>query len=361
MRFSKTKLAFKFTKKLAAISYGAVSGAMGIVGHTYYLFAGNKVVSKRERRLLKLHSAYLNKRFRVISDYPYIDTAVISGITVHEMYAGGVPKDIQLAYEGAYPAKADQMSFLDAWTSFETQEQIQGFLSGVKGKLFEIQYLEHLNNSIESGYTASLANSANQKGWDIKIEGPDDEIVNLLQLKATDSINYVKSALNSYPNIDVVTLSDLKNELLLADLGASFSASSISKSDLDSQILESNSESFNFLSFAIGVGFIVFSSYKRKDLSNFQQDRLIGERTLNFFTSWGLIVGSGAGIGAIPFVFLKDYLLKKGKIHQERNTQLREEEKIFRLSYKKWDKRISRRSFIKSLLLTPAAIKMAVK
>ena len=361
MRFSKIKLGLKLTKKLAAISYGAASGAMGMVGHTYFLFAGNKVVSKRERRLSKLHLAYLNKRYRVISDYPFIDSAVISGITVHEMYVGGVPKDIQLAYEGAYPAKADQISFLEAWTSFETQEQIQGFLSGVKGKLFEIQYLDHLNNTIESGYTASLADSVNQKGWDIKIAGPDKEIVDLIQLKATDSISYVKSALYAYPNIDVITLSDLKHELLLADLGSNVSSSSILESDLDNQILESTSESFNFLSFAMGVGFIVFSSYKRKDLSNFQQDRLIGERTVNFFTNWGLIVGSGAGIGAIPFIFLKDYLLKKGKIHQERNAQLKEEEKIFRLSYKNWDKRTSRRSFIKSLLLTPVAIKMAVK
>tara|TARA_B000000475_G_C15986059_1_gene443039 strand:- start:312 stop:1397 length:1086 start_codon:yes stop_codon:yes gene_type:complete len=361
MRFSKTKLAIKLTKKFAALSYGVTSGGIAMISHTYYLFAGNKVINKKEKRLLKLYNSYVNQRSKVLTDYPYIDSAVISGLTIHEMYVSGVPKNIQLAYEGAYPAKADQMSFLDSWTSFETQEQIQGFLSGVKGKLFEIQYLDHLNNSLESGYTAFLADSVIQKGWDIKIEGPDKELVNLIQLKATDSINHVQNALKAYPNIDVVTLSDLKHQLLLADLGANVSASPISKSDLNDEIIEVSSESFNFLSFALGVGFIVFSSYKRKDLNDFQQDRLIGERTVNLFTSWSFILGTGAGMGAIPFIFLKDYLLKKGKINQERNAQLKEEEKIFRLAYKNWDKRISRRSFIKNLLLTPAAIKLASK
>ena len=361
MRFSKTRLAYKFTKKLAGLSYGIISGTVGMLGHSYYLFAGKKAISKKERRLSKLYATYINKRYRVTTDYPFIDSAVISGVTISEMYSRGVPKNIQLAYEGAYPDKAEQISFLDAWTGFETQEQIQGFLSGVKGKLFEIQYLDHLNETIEPGYVATLADSVTQKGWDIKIQGPDSEVVDLIQLKATDSIAYIKSALNAYPNIDVVTLSDLKHELLLADLGSKVSTSSISASDLNDQILEASSESFNFISFAIGISFIVFSSYKRKDLNSFQKDRLIGERAVNLFTGWSVLVGSGAGIAAVPFIFLKDYLLKKGKIHQERNAQLKEEEKIFRLSYKNWDKRISRRSFIKNLILTPVAIKLATK
>ena len=359
--FGSKEKTFTTLKKITGFTYGITSGAKGMLVDSYYLFAGKKVISKKEKRLSDLYSKYIFRRHELLTDYPYIDSAVISGITIAQMQNNGIPEEIKLAYEGAYPEKSEHMSFLDAWTSFDSQDEIQGFLSGVKGKLFELKYVDHLNDTLEPGYSAILAESSTQKAWDIQIKGPDDSLIQLIQLKATQSIGYIKETLKTYPNIDVVTLSDLQNELLLADLGSQVSASSISSSELTNQIVDATSESFNFLSLAIGVGFIVFSSYRKEDLSNFEKDKLIGERTVNLFTGWGMIVASGAGAAAIPFVFLKDYLLKKGKIKKEKNSQLKEEIKILRLTYKEWDKRMSRRTFLKSLLLTPALIKFALK
>ena len=347
--------------KSAGVATGLATGTSELVSDSYYLFAGEKAINKQEQRIQDLYQKYLAKRRNVLSNYPYIDSAVISGISITQMSLQGVPKDIQLAYEGAYPDKAESVSFLEAWSSYDNHEARLGFVSGIKGKLFEIKYLDHLNKEMESGYVAALAESATQKGWDISITGPNQEIVNLIQMKATNSISYIKEALKTYPNIDIVTLSDLKNELLLADIGKNITASHVSSADLTNEIVNASSGGFNFLSLAIGVGFIVFSSYRMKDLSSFQKDKIIGERAVNLFTGWTILGASGVGIAAVPLVFLKDYLLRKGKIKKQQRNRLKQEYKALNFSIKQWDNKMSRRDFLKSLLLAPAVIKIATQ
>src|SRR5690606_41203813 len=49
-------------------------------------------------------------------------------------------------------------------------EALPGFVSGVKGKLFEIELAEHFNNGgLPDGLYADLAGSATQSGWDTRI------------------------------------------------------------------------------------------------------------------------------------------------------------------------------------------------
>ena len=43
-----------------------------------------------------------------------------------------------------------------------------------------------------------IAAKANQPGWDIEIKGPDQEVINQIQLKASSSVEYVKSHFDKY-------------------------------------------------------------------------------------------------------------------------------------------------------------------
>ena len=48
---------------------------------------------------------------------------------------------------------------------------------------------------------ARLAQNPNQPGWDLSFEDANGEVVQDLQLKATDSISYVETAKEKYPGI----------------------------------------------------------------------------------------------------------------------------------------------------------------
>ena len=56
-----------------------------------------------------------------------------------------------------------------------------------------------------------LAESATQPGWDLQIINSDGSIAQELQLKATESLSYVKEALERYPDIDVLTTDEVLN------------------------------------------------------------------------------------------------------------------------------------------------------
>ena len=59
------------------------------------------------------------------------------------------------------------------------------------------------------GQVARLAESPTQPGWDLRIENEDGSVAELIQLKATESMAYVKSALDEYPGIRVAVPSEV--------------------------------------------------------------------------------------------------------------------------------------------------------
>ena len=99
------------------------------------------------------------------------------------------------------------------------QEELDGYINGVKGKLFEILVVERLNNgetvgelSLPPGTFAKLAESPTQRGYDVEfISNDDGSLVDILQLKATTSIGYVKEAIEKNPDITVATTSDIES------------------------------------------------------------------------------------------------------------------------------------------------------
>ncbi|MCH8863681.1 MAG: hypothetical protein IID51_14430, partial [Proteobacteria bacterium] len=96
-------------------------------------------------------------------------------------------------------------------------ERLEGLSNGIKGKYFEVLVADRLNRgeslgelTLGAGQIAEIAESPTQAGWDLRIvsEG-DGAVIDELQLKATESMSYVKSALVRYPGIRVVAPSEI--------------------------------------------------------------------------------------------------------------------------------------------------------
>ncbi len=227
------------------------------------------------------------------------DRFVLCGETLTTwLQVGAVPEAVEDAFNAAYPGLSETTSFLEHAKSLD-EGQLVGFLSGVKGKLFEIQYVEYLNNDqLEEGYTASLAESVNQAGWDIKITGPEDDVVSLLQAKATDSVSYVQAALEKYPEIDVVTTEEVFDQLVLSSAASgSILDSAISNHDLESVLSDSyDSAVYDFSASlpVITLAFIAFTSYRREDLSSYEKAMTFSERTGTAYISTLLASSVGA-------------------------------------------------------------------
>ena len=72
-------------------------------------------------------------------------------------------------------------------------------------------WLDH--GHLPSGWTAELAHQANNPGWDIAIRDSHGAIDEVLQLKATASLTYVREAIAAHPDINVVVPHDVYERL----------------------------------------------------------------------------------------------------------------------------------------------------
>lgn len=345
-------------KAAPSVLSGVAHFARDLSSDSYYVFAGNKKKQKLIKKLNLQNSQHRLKKLRFKSDYPFADACVLSGLTASEMYLGGVPNEIQEAFNKAYPNLSSNQSFLDTWSGFEDYEARLGFVSAIKGKLFEIMYVEHLNESLEPGYSAAMALDPTEKGWDIKITGPDQEITELLQLKATTSTSYIKDAIDKYPEIDIVTLSDLQGQLSSISSLKNVSASDISDEELMIQINEATDGSTFFFPTVplLALGYLVFSGYREKDLSQFKRHQKFGKRASNLVLNTSIISVTASPFIGIPLVIGKEYLFQGARKNKEIIKFLKSQIKRNKKTQKVWEKQTSRRSFLKGLGLASATL-----
>ncbi|MDM0108670.1 hypothetical protein QTH97_27235 [Variovorax sp. J22R24] len=103
---------------------------------------------------------------------------------------------------------------------------LQGAVNTAKGKYFEYLVVEKLNQGeqvgpllLEPGQYAVLAESMTQPGWDMQIVDDRGDVVEYLQLKATDSVSYIRSALERYPDIEILATGEVGDSGLVLDSG----------------------------------------------------------------------------------------------------------------------------------------------
>lgn len=254
------------------------------------------------------------------------DTIFIGGESLAALLASAsIPEEIAAAYEAAYPDMSRDISFEDKVRELEGDELL-GFVSGVKGKLFEQKYVDYLNSgNLPDGYAASLAGSATQPGWDIKIEGPHNEVASVLQAKATDSVSYVTDAFERYPSIDVVTTDEVYSHLVLNGVSEGIANGAISNAELADQLekaVDSAELTLDFTPPLFTLAFIAFTSYKDESLTLYEKARSAGDRSGTAYLSY--LIGGGIAaitntwwlgvLGSVGSRYMSDDGLKKRKV-----------------------------------------------
>ena len=113
----------------------------------------------------------------------------------------------------------------DNWFALDG-DALQGAVNTAKGKYFEYLVVDRLNQgqqvgplSLEPGQQAVLAESMTQPGWDLRIEDEHGAVVEYLQLKATDSVGYIRDALERYPDIQILATGEVADSGLVLDSG----------------------------------------------------------------------------------------------------------------------------------------------
>lgn len=293
---------------------------------------------ERWRREANLHA----KRMRTPSDLlarkmpaeDFVDAAIIGGTSIADVLAGRVseseiPSEIKTAFHLQYPQHTK--NFVDALRDLaHDPDKLVGLISGIKGKLFEIHYVDWLNHgALPNGWTAELASAANNPGWDIIIRDDKGRIAELLQAKATDSISYVKEAFERYPDIDVVVPRELYEQLANdPSLADHILSSHEYLADLNETVAGSVADAssglhplpFPVIGVCLSVGLAMFqcwARYRSGKVSLVEAFQLAGERaTVNVLASsigWLSSVTIGPFVG--PFVSVVVRFIGRQALH----------------------------------------------
>jgi hypothetical protein len=279
----------------ACVTGSAVWGGVRGGGELVYDLTSLKLYSRDRLEELKRIIEEQSRRYSSLLDRNghAVDTLAVGGELLADMLRSGrVPEDVQAAYRSAYPDLAHRMDFGEAVTNYHGQHLV-GFLNPVKGKLFEIKYADWLNDGhLPDGYHATLAPCTNQPGWDLAISGPDGHVAQLLQLKASDSVTYVRHAMEQYPDIQVVTTDEVYSKLALH--GAAHAP--LENAGLTEHVAGAADAGHIHMDFTpplISLALIAFTTYRAEDLSVYAKARQFGERGTKSYLTY-LLGGTAA-------------------------------------------------------------------
>ena len=287
------------------IAGGVVGGAKGLYhfGQNIYGLTINKKDFAKLLGTLRAQSQEyvrltdeIGKRFskrEIMLDSLGIGTSFLHSYA----FTGKIPDEVLRAYELAYPLKSQSEGLEDIIENYDDAE-LTGIVNGIKGKLFELRYVDYLNDGhIPDGYQAILAESATNPGWDIAVLGADDSVAEEIQLKATDSVSYVKAALERYPEINVATTEEVYNSLAMQGITDNLVNSGISNEELEQVVyeaLESNSLDMDWSLPVIPMLLIGYSVYKKDNLTSFQKGSEFADRYVQSYIAY--IAGGAAAV-----------------------------------------------------------------
>lgn len=287
------------------IAGGVVGGAKGLYHfgqNVYGLTINKKDFAKLLGTLRAQSQEYvrltdeIGKRFskrEIMLDSLGIGTSFLHSYA----FVDKIPDEVLRAYELAYPLKSQSESLEDIIENYDDAE-LTGIVNGIKGKLFELRYVDYLNDGhIPDGYQAILAESATNPGWDIAVLGADGSVAEEIQLKATDSVSYVKAALERYPEINVATTEEVYNSLAMRGITDNLVNSGISNEELEQVVyeaLESNSLDMDWSLPVIPMLLIGYSVYKKDNLTSFQKGSEFADRYVQSYIAY--IAGGAAAV-----------------------------------------------------------------
>lgn len=258
---------------------------------------GQREMERSAQRMQAIESAQKRRRKDEL-----LDLLVVGGVTLSQALRdpASVQEHVQQAFALAYPDLAKSETFSDAVERMSSDELV-GLVSGVKGKLFELELVDHLNSGgLPDGYHAEIAESATQPGWDIRVLDEHGQVSELLQAKATESTHYVQEALQRYPDIDVTTTTEVHAQLTALGLAENVHNSGISEAALQAKVEATAAHSdaafdaSDLVPSSIGLAVIALSVFMKKDASLREKGEHFGQRSAK--------AGVSAGVGKAALV-----------------------------------------------------------
>ncbi len=287
-------------------------------------------------RINQLYKDYILQREKGLIDAMTTAVAIDSIFSSDQIDYSKINPQMEEAFHLAYPNHE-----IGSLSSYNT-EQLQGFINSWKGKYFEVTVRDQLNQGdwvgdlhLENGHQAILAGDPTQIGWDLQIIDADGIIVQELQLKATESLSYVKEALEKYPNIEILTTEEISDELSKKVLTSDISENSLEEliispmeDLLDSSLenlLESVLPGLPFILIAVGEGRHIITGRKSLELAA----QNIRERSVKTGIAMGVgalaFILTGTGFVAIPVSFLTRIGIDRYKNSVDLNNIIKKE------------------------------------
>jgi len=174
-----------------------------------------------------------------------LDLAYLGGQSLADILAGRVtdndldPKILK-AYHLQYPDLSNHESLVDEIRKLSHDpERLRGLVSGLKGKVFEVDYHDYLDNGhLHSGFHAELSAKSNEPGVDMFIRDTHGNVVAAEQLKTSETssgvIKEVHEHLQRYPQYNIVVIpKDQMHDALAAGLGGHVIAGNDTQAHLD--------------------------------------------------------------------------------------------------------------------------------
>ncbi|MCH7481830.1 MAG: hypothetical protein IIC31_03235 [Chloroflexi bacterium] len=265
-------------------------------------------------RLQELHDHYGRRSEASLLDAITATTALDAFFLSDQVDLGQVTPQMRRAFALAFPNKS--LSDLNDLSP----ESAKGWLAAWKGKFFEVVVEDKLNAGeqvgdlrLGLGQIARLADSPTQPGFDLEIVNSDGNIDQPRQLKATESLGYVKKALETYPGIRVPATAEAASDQLDAILN-----SGIGDEAIDGQVaapladLLDNAIKELFENIAPGLPFVLIATTEGARVlmgrQTFQQgvERALrrGTRTGVAMSAGALAALAGAGVLSLPVASL---------------------------------------------------------
>lgn len=302
---------------------------------------GERARAESERLEQRIESAKKGRRRSEM-----LDLLVVGGVSLAYVldHPEDVPSEVLQAFSLAYPDLAAHESFADVVERLPT-DALPGFVSGVKGKLFEIELVDHFNHGgLPDGLHADLAGAANQPGWDIRILDDHGQVVDVLQAKATESAQYVIDALHRYPGIDIVSTSEVHAQLLAMGMAEHVTNSGITEASLQAAVdhaangLGAHFSAGNLMPSALGLAVISLSLMLDKNMSWTERATQLGSRSARAGAAGAAAkvamvatqtwwIGLVAGVGS-------HWLATKGRATREQYEALRGAVDLLRRRYR---------------------------
>ena len=176
------------------------------------------------------------------------------------------------------------------------ENQLTGVTSNVKGILHEMEFVK-LENNDGDNISAALFPDTNHKGFDATLTDLNTgEVVDQIQLKATDSVTYVEEWIEKYPDEDIIVTEEIASKLNLQSSGISNEDLTVKVEDFIDNIvsIKSNDNIWSYFPYLslFTISLVIYNLHKR-----FKNGKISKEE----FTSYAFLI-SGIKVSRLVLI-----------------------------------------------------------